>query len=195
MITSAAIWKTLVSIFGAGCTSALLTFFLNINVQRQHEKRQISTAAVLVASDLENYAEQCSDVVDDYDDVTIRNRGGLAKHLPLLPNFQDHEHWEGLPGDQVSEVLALRLKIRVAESYIKSAVRFAGPADVTQATRDEAVLIGADAWLLARDLRETQMSGRLQKAVPLGDELVRSSVALRRLWKSGLAMGVDPDAG
>lgn len=194
MLNAAAIWKTILSILGASCTSALLTFFLNANAQREHEKRQSETVAVLVASDLENYARKCSDLVGDYDDVTIRSRGGLAKHLPLLPNFQGHEHWEGLPGDQVSEILALRLKIGVAESYIKSAARFAGPADVTQATRDEAVLIGADSWLLARHLRETQTSGLLHTMAPLGDELVRGSVALRRLWKSGLAMGVDPDA-
>ena len=95
----------------------------------------------------------------------------------------------------MSEILALRPKIRVAESYIKSAVRFAGPADVTQATRVEAVLIGADAWSLARRLRETQTSVPLSTTDSFGDGLMKDATALRRLWKSGDAMGVDPDAG
>ena len=94
MVTARAIWKTLASILGASCTSALLTFTLNMNEQGRYEKAQRSTVAILIASDLENFASQCSDLVNDYDDVPIRERGGLARHLPPLPDFRAHDHWK-----------------------------------------------------------------------------------------------------
>ena len=178
---------------GSSCTSALLTFALTKADETHLSREQAASHAVDVASPLELFAYQCSSIESDYDTALPADRAKLSKRLPNLAIPDAGGGWQGLSGDEQDAILLLKIRKAVAEDYVRSAVRFASETDAAQATRDEAVLLGADAWQAAKKLREHH--GLISPAFPyaFGNQLISDAASLLHYWRSTpTEAGVNP---
>jgi hypothetical protein len=145
-----------------------------------------------MVADLEDFADQCSGIADDFDSALPADRATLVHRLPDVPRWHADQSWNTLPSGDVDGLLSLGLRSRIANSYVRSAVRFAEPADVSEAVRDEAVLLGASAWQLAQSLRRDRGFGPLRIRNSFGADLLHRVDTLSRKWGGRIATGIDP---
>lgn len=139
----------------AGLISTLLIQYVDWEGRRQAELRDTRYLFVKIAFDLEDFAEKCAELAADYDALSPRRRTLRAWHLPAFATWQSDDRARLLPNDLVSRLWAIRLKKRYADEYIASAEHYA-PDEVAEATRDEAIMLSASAWSLARQMRSEQ---------------------------------------
>lgn len=176
-------------VFSAGVTAAVVTFLLNCYQQRADEQQRAATVAIQVASSLEMFSSVCWDIANHYDAGYPRRR--LAIRIPAFPAATTTLDLHALSLDDQDAILALPLKIDAANQYMLSAEQFATPHDVAEATRDEAVLLGASAWELATRLRTRWGFPQLRLVQPFGADLVLSARQLTNNWHRAQG-GVDP---
>jgi len=180
-------------IFSSGCTSALLTYGLTKVDQNHLEEEQSTHNALEIASRLEFFTYQCSSLEGDYDDAQPRDRAKLTKQLPELLIPETGADWQGLSYGEQDAIHLLKVRMAVARDYIQSAISFASAADAAQAARDEAVLIGADAWRTAEILRHRRGVTFPVFPYQFGDQMLRDARDLLQRWRSRPAdAGVDP---